>query len=325
MSLIHRRSLPKHKTLDLLAIASRDEPELGIDGGEDLTIPKRNWATADGNYWAIGETCQTIPSNLYEPSYSDNIGFFFKTLRNNIDDIIDLPDSESEKLLEEIQEFTNLKDSFAKHGFLYKRGILLWGPPGSGKTVTIQQLIRLFTEKVNGIAVMCGQPLLLINVLRDFRKIEPDRQVLVIIEDLDALIEQWRESEFLNMLDGEAQLQNVVYVATTNYPERLDNRFRDRPSRFDTIREISMPTELARKKYLEVKLPEISEEELNSYILGSDGYSIAYLRELIVLTQCFKLPTKEAFDRLDFMRSNLPDSNKGSDKGDFGFTQKKRN
>lgn len=301
-------------------IAGSHEENSGIDV---TTMSKSNWATSDNNYWAIGKTCKSIPSNLYEPSYSDNIGFYLKTLTNNMDDIIDLPDSESEKLIEEIQEFTTLRESFLTHGFLYKRGILLWGPPGSGKTVTIQQLIRLFTRTGDGIAVMCGQPQLLTNVLRDFRKVEPSRQVLVIIEDLDALIEMYRESEFLTMLDGEAQLQNVVYVATTNYPERLDNRFKDRPSRFDTIRKIGMPTEKARETYLRVKLPDIGEEELKDYVKGSDGYSIAYLRELIVLTQCFKKPLGEALDRLNTMRKNMPDSAKNIEGGgEFGFVKR---
>ena len=280
---------------------------------------KRNWATSDGNYWAIGDTCKTIPRGLYEPAFSDNIGPFLKTLKNNIDDIIDLPDSESETLLKEIQEFTTLKESFLKHGFLYKRGILLWGPPGSGKTITIQQLIRLFTQTGDGIAVMCGQPALLMTVLRDFRKLEPSRQVLVILEDIDALIDMYRESDFLNMLDGEAQLQNVVYVATTNYPERLDKRFKDRPSRFDTIRMIGMPTDAARRKYLEVKMPEATNEMLDKFTKGSKGYSIAYLRELIVLTQCFKLSLEDALLRLDTMRKYMPDSSKDG-KGSFGFS-----
>lgn len=286
---------------------------------EFAVTSKRNWATSDGNYWAIGDTCKTIPCGLYEPAFSDNIGPFLKTLKNNLDDIIDLPDSESENLLKEIQEFTTLKDSFAKHGFLYKRGILLYGPPGSGKTITIQQLIRLFTKTGDGVAVMCNQPSLLMNILRDFRKLEPNRQILVILEDLDALIDTYRESEFLNMLDGEAQLQNVVYVATTNYPERLDKRFKDRPSRFDTIRMIGMPTEAARRKYLEVKMPEAAPELIEEFTKGSNGYSIAYLRELIVLTQCFKMETEEAFARLDNMRQNMPESSDADGKKKAGF------
>jgi hypothetical protein len=300
-----------------------NEPEVTSeedgDGIDVANMAKSNWATADGNYWAIGKTCKTVPCNLYEAAYSENIGFYLKSLTNNMDDIIDLPDSESEKLIKEIEEFTTLKSSFQTHGFLYKRGILLWGPPGSGKTVTIQQLVRLFTKTGDGIAVMCSSPSMLMGVLRDFRKVEPERQVLVIIEDLDALIEMYRESEFLTMLDGEAQLQNVVYVATTNYPERLDNRFKDRPSRFDTIRKIGMPTEQARKTYLSVKLPDMAEVDLMEYVKGSEGYSIAYLRELIVLTQCFNKPVIEAFERLDTMRRNMPDSSKNDDSDGFGF------
>lgn len=305
----------------LTALCNSPVPEIGDDKDYEFAVTtKRNWATSDGNYWAIGDTCKTIPCGLYEPAFSDNIGVFLKTLKNNIDDIIDLPDSESENLLREIQEFTTLRESFIKHGFLYKRGILLWGPPGSGKTITIQQLIRLFTKQGDGIAIMCSNPNLLMTALRDFRKIEPDRQVLVILEDLDALIDTFRESEFLNMLDGEAQLQNVVYVATTNYPERLDKRFKDRPSRFDTIRMIGMPTEAARRRYLEVKMPEATKEVIDEFTSGSEGYSIAYLRELIVLTQCFKLSTEDSFERLNFMRQNMPESSDAEGKVGFGFT-----
>lgn len=305
-----------------------DSPSETFNTGKDLddmVLSKSCWAQADGNYWAVGQTCPVVPCNLYEAAYSDKLGYYLKGLTNNTDSIIDLPDSESEKLLEEIQEFTTLKDMFKKHGFLYKRGILLWGPPGSGKTVTIQQLIRLFTKTENGIAVICKNPNILVGVLRDFREVEQERQILVILEDLDSLIEMYGESEFLDMLDGEAQLQNVVYVATTNYPEKLDDRFKDRPSRFDTIRKIGMPTESARRVYLKTKLPNIEEVDLEEYVVGSKGYSVAYLRELIVLTQCFNKPLDEAFKRLDSMQSSNISSTKNGD-GDsngFGFVSKK--
>ena len=294
---------------------------LGVSAPDTALITKRNWSCSDGSYWAIGDTCTSIPKGLFAIDYSQQTGFFFKELKNDLDTIIDLPDSESEKLIKEISEFTTMKESFKTHGFLYKRGILLWGPPGSGKTVTIQQLIRLFTQTIDGIAVMCGDPSLLLGGLRDFRKIEPERQVLVIIEDIDSMIDIHGESDFLGMLDGEAQLQNVVYVATTNYPERLDNRFKDRPSRFDTIRKIDMPTEIARRKYLEVKLPDVDAETLEYYVANSKDFSIAYLREIIVLTECFGLSREDAFERLNFMRKNLPDSTKINGRGNFGFTK----
>ena len=305
--------------LQNLNMSGINETGLPLPHEEEFNSTKKNWATSDGTYWAIGDTCKTIPNGLYAPGHSEEIGYYLSTLKNDTDNIIDLPDSESENLLNEIKEFTTMAEAFKKHGFLYKRGVLLYGPPGSGKTVTIQQLIRLFTKSIDGIAVMCDHPQLLLGALRNFRKIESNRQILVVLEDLDALIDRYQESDFLNMLDGEAQLQNVVYVATTNYPELLDARFKDRPSRFDTIRKIGMPTEEARRHYLQVKLPDMDVTEL---VEGSDGYSVAYLRELIVLTQCFKLSTEDAFERLNYMRANLPDS-ADCKKGSFGFSTPK--
>ena len=61
------------------------------------------------------------------------------------------------------------------------------------------------------------------------------------------MTEYYAESEYLSLLDGENQIGNVVYVATTNYPEKLDKRFTDRPSRFDVVQKISMPNEDGKK------------------------------------------------------------------------------
>jgi SpoVK/Ycf46/Vps4 family AAA+-type ATPase len=110
------------------------------------------------------------------------------------------------------------------------------------------------------------------------------------------------------MLDGETQIQNVVYVATTNYPERLDKRFVDRPSRFDTIRKIDMPNAEARKAYIKAKLPEADDITISRYVKNTDGYSIAYMRELIVLTQCFGYSFEKSIDRLNGMHKRQPKS-----------------
>ena len=112
------------------------------------------------------------------------------------------------------------------------------------------------------------------------------------------------------LLDGENQVENVIYVATTNYPERLDRRFVDRPSRFDTLRLIGMPTPEARRIYLVHKEPGIDEKELRAMVRASDGYSIAHLRELLVLVKCFGQSIDEATKRLDGMRAANPSSDR---------------
>ena len=291
--------------------------EAPLDPGRINLSGRKSWAASDDAFSPIGESHTTLPSGLYSCAMSQ-LGPYLRKMTNNIDALIDLPDSESERLLDEIIQFKELKETFAKYGFLYKRGILLWGPPGSGKTVTIQQLLKLFVTDGNGIAIMIDDPMLASMCMNMVRSIEPERQILAIMEDMDALIDRHGESGFLNLLDGESQLQNVVYVATTNYPERLDKRFVDRPSRFDTIRYIGMPTAAARRAYLLAKMPDIDDTMVAKYVRETDGFSIAYLRELIVLTQCFGFDLEMSLSRLRKMHKTQPKSDGGA--AGFGFT-----
>ena len=68
--------------------------------------------------------------------------------------------------------------------------------------------------------------------LGDFAKIENNRKCIVILEDLDSLISNFGESHYLEMLDSAKTIDNILFIATTNYPEKLDPRIYNRPGRF---------------------------------------------------------------------------------------------
>jgi hypothetical protein len=79
-----------------------------------------------------------------------------------------------------------------------------------------------------------------------------------------------------------------------------------------------MPTAAARKAYLVHKMPHMAEPEIRRYVDATKDFSIAYLRELVVLTQCFGKPFEEAIERLKKMRQVQPKSDDAT-RGAFGF------
>jgi SpoVK/Ycf46/Vps4 family AAA+-type ATPase len=154
-------------------------------------------------------------------------------------------------------------------------------------------------------------------MLRRFRQVEPNRPALVILEDIDAYVRQHGESEVLSILDGEQSIDNVVYIATTNYPENLDPRVINRPSRFDLIMFIDMPNADARRLYLKSRDTKLNDEQIEKWVKDTDGFSIAHLKELIVGVCLFGKPVEEEVKRLRTMMRRQPSSTDG--KTGMGF------
>ncbi len=191
----------------------------------------------------------------------------------------------------------------------------------SGKTTSLMLMSQSIIENQQGIVVQIDHPGMAATCLSFIRKIEPERPIVAIMEDLDALIQHYGEDQYLALLDGETQINKICYIATCNYPERLDKRFVDRPSRFDTIEYIGMPSAAARRVYLKAKEPSLSDAELSEWVGKTDGFSVAHLRELVILVQCFGRPLNKAVEQLDSMRIRPPDSEKSPDRPAFGIVR----
>lgn len=269
------------------------------------------WAKQGVSYFPCDEAVPQLAPGQYEILSSQSSGIYFKMANGKFDELIELPDSASEAVIAEIQKFWTKEEHFRNFGFLWKRGILLWGPPGSGKTCCLQQVSNNIIE-AGGIAVYASHPGITAAGLGIMRRIEPDRPIVVMMEDLDAMVQQFGEADILALLDGELQIDNVVFIATTNYPERLDKRIVNRPSRFDLVRLIDMPNTEAREVYLKTKNKRLGEaanaEELEKWVKGTDRFSIAHLKELIVSVEVFEVELSFALKRLGQMLDSPPKS-----------------
>ena len=299
------------------------------DGDAPLKTSKRDkeakdsnmWATSGKDYFPCDHAVSQLAAGQYVVRESHSRGIYFSKSEINLDNLIELPDNNSEKVIAGIKNFWEREQFFREFGFLWKRGVMLYGPPGSGKTSTVQQLAKLIVD-MDGISVYCTHPSRDAAGLRLLRNIEPDRPIVVILEDIDAIIQSYGESDLLAMLDGELQVDNVVFVATTNYPEKLDKRFVNRPSRFDEVTYIGMPSLECRKTFLSVKNPSLNAEELDMWADKTEGMSIAHLRELIVSVECLGNDFNETVERLSKMMKTTLSSDRNEDTADFGFAQK---
>jgi AAA+ superfamily predicted ATPase len=270
------------------------------------------------NQWAIhpgGKFSPTMPTKkkidpgFYEVGNDSNVGFYLQKKKITIDELYHLPSDELQDMIEDIEKFWNRKEKYKEYNYVHKRGILLYGDPGNGKSGIIQLCTKYLIEDMNGIVINLSngdQIDYYQHLIGPLREIEPDTPLIVILEDIDSIAGEgsWSTSMLLNLLDGIKQIDNVVYLATTNYPEKLEERITNRPSRFDRRYEIEMPSDKVREAYIKNKLTpeEILSINLEEWIEKTNGLSLAHMRELIISVCAMGNTFEDTMDRLNGLK-----------------------
>lgn len=243
----------------------------------------KRWLRTDpGIFSPTGEVTDEIPPGIYQLA-SGNGGPFFVPVPVRQDELMRFEDSVITEVVAEITRFWQQEERFLEHDLVYKRGILLYGPPGSGKSCTV----RLIAEDVvarDGLVLLFSGPQLLVAGFRHLRERQPDVPVVVVMEDLDQLLQTYNESATLNVLDGIEMFDRVVFLATTNYPEQMSPRVVNRPSRFDRRYRIGLPNPATRRAYLELLRGPGDEFDVEAWVRDTHQLSLAHLKELFVST-----------------------------------------
>jgi len=179
--------------------------------------------------------------------------------------------------------FQEDKAFYSQFELPYKRGLLLYGSPGNGKTTLVKSIVNSIdapvaywqiTEHTNSSSMS--------DVFERAEKLAP---MVLVIEDVDSMPERAR-STFLNLLDGATSKEGLFVIATTNYPEKIDPALINRAGRFDQSYEIPLPNEEIRYDYLKnTKLSTILEtqEQLKEIAEKTEGFSVTQLAEFYKL------------------------------------------
>lgn len=154
-------------------------------------------------------------------------------------------------------------DFYAQHGIPYHRAYLFYGAPGAGKTSTIFALAGEFERNL---CFLQASAQMTDDGFRLAIGSAPPKSIIVM-EDVDALFTVHRESNtshslsfsgFLNAIDGLASSDDVIFVLTTNHPERLDPALL-RPGRVDVRVEFRAPNIDMAKEYFLTYYPDTEE------------------------------------------------------------------
>lgn len=283
-----------------------EQPSVGEERAEDQLGNLVQWTTGDNRRFVpASNTKSSLTPGVYEIQHSPTIGVYFEKIPVKTEGLLRFPQTNSDKVVKEIQTFWDKEDIFCQYKLTYKRGIILWGPPGSGKSCTIQLIMKDVVDR-EGIVVKFNSPSLFLEGMRIFREIEPKTPAVILMEDIDSTLAIYNESEVLNILDGVDQVEKIVFLATTNYPEQLGARILNRPSRFDKRFKIGHPNPESRMMYFkhligDEKLKELK-IDLKKWVKDTEGFSIAHLKELFVAVVILGDNYSDAIETLSSMK-----------------------
>jgi ATP-dependent 26S proteasome regulatory subunit len=185
-----------------------------------------------------------------------------------------------------------------------KRGLLLYGPPGVGKTHTV----RYLTASLIGTTViqLSGNALHLIGEACSIaRSLAPS---MVVIEDVDLIAEDRGMYpgqhpllfQLLNEMDGLAEDADVVFVLTTNRADLLEPALAARPGRVDQAVELTLPDADGRLALVELYRGGLDlTEGIGDVVERTDGVTASFLKELLrraALIAGDRLPAVSATD-----------------------------
>jgi len=200
---------------------------------------------------------------------------------------------------ERINCFFNRLHVYYKHGFdVPKRNVLLYGPPGSGKSTAITKIANKYNAD--------GKTLIVIYPTDRFDAFEIKtlikgfaykgvEKLILIVEDIGGVeidqVKMRSDSSLLSLLDNQEKTFKIptLIIATTNFPEIFLGNLTNRPGRFDDKIEVGYPDAEQRKKLLSFFAKELITESALTLIAEkkSAEFSPAHIKEAVIRSEIY--------------------------------------
>lgn len=232
------------------------------------------------------QTGEGLRDELGTEAYGQEMRINFCTDKEVTEEDIILDDKIRDIIQRNVFSFHRLRERLSQYGIPQRRGLLLFGPPGTGKTYAC----RYMYSQLDGVTaiIVTGQSLLkLKSVCELARMLQPS---LLVLEDVDLVFSE-REinphstslGDMLDELDGFESDDAITVVLTTNAIERVERAVKDRPGRIGQCVFMAPPNSELRRRYLERFLRDCDTQqvELAKVVQATQGASQAFLKEMV--------------------------------------------
>lgn len=275
------------------------------DDDEDEVENVSTWLKEKNTYIPIVSfsTIPKLPPGFYTLSLNKNNEYICTELDIISDELFILNGTHISDILTEIQQFWDSKEIYEKSKLIHKRGFLLEGYPGTGKSSTITLLgLELIQRngvvfKISGIRNLIDYTHFMKNY---YRKIEPNTPVITILEDLENYLEA--PEVILDFMDGKSNINNHVFITTSNDLSEIPDTY-IRPSRIDYRIEIPLPDSETRKEYFTNM--EVPENDLEYLVTNTENFSLADLKELWISIYILKKEISDSINQLKFPKQKI--------------------
>jgi transitional endoplasmic reticulum ATPase len=238
---------------------------------------------------------------VFEQGYMYRSHSLYESIKNATWDDVVMEQGLKTQIQKDVVSFfsQDTKDMYLKYQIPYKRGLLLHGPPGNGKTsiikAVIAHLLRLEqpvqTLYVKSLVNKCaGDHVSVKEVFKSARRMAP---CCMILEDLDSLVNDSKvRSYFLNEMDGLESNDGLLIIGSTNHLDNIDEAIRSRPSRFDRKYAFELPAKPEREAYARFWFDKLKDNEDLDFVPEvcpliaelTQDFSYAFMKELFVAT-----------------------------------------
>lgn len=237
---------------------------------------------------------------VFDQGYWQKSRELWNSIKNATWENVILDEGMKKAIMNDVESFFDGRSTYEKLKVPWKRGILYYGPPGNGKTISIKATMHALYERgkkddkvtvptlyVRTLSSFAGPEYSISSIFRKARETAP---CYLVFEDLDSIVSDFVRSYFLNEVDGLRSNDGILMVGSTNHLDRLDPGISKRPSRFDRKYFFPDPNFDQRVQYCHFwqgKLKDNDDIEFPDKLCQAiakitDKFSFAYMQEAFV-------------------------------------------